>query len=363
MNFQKTIPSQLKIETMFQAMGFDYKTMEINKPYEINEEFEILSFDENKQENVWSKISKIIRKEDSVGFAVMNAQTNEVLFVASPEHAVYAKTKSIPESRYFELMELLNEEGVFVLNKENLWEEVIIHNTQKMIPILDMEVESTNNYFSNNIVSHNTMFGDPTTTPGGMAIPYACSTRVSITSSGQKQVKDKLGNIIGIHVTAKTIKNKIAPPFRSVQFQIIFGHGIVEHKEVFDAFREHCSKEGAVEVTITPEDKKEKPYTKLVSVEGTGAWKMFTIANGETGEIETEIKFYKPDFGEKVLYVPEYKQYMDALFEAAFVVSPTHVKDHATYEGIDSESYTEHAQLLIDQAEQDVLARESEEID
>lgn len=207
------------------------------------------------------------------------------------------------------------------------------------------------------------MFGDPTTTPGGMAIPYACSTRVSITSSGQKQVKDSKGNVIGISVSAKTIKNKIAPPFRSVQFQIIFGHGIVEHEEVFDAFREHCSKQGAVKVTITPEGKGEKPYSKLVSVDGTGAWKTFTVAEADTGEIETEIKFYKQDFGEKVLYVPEYKEYMDALFEATFVVSPTLVKDHATYDGIDSESYTEHAQLLLNQAEHDVLALASGEID
>lgn len=353
MNFQKTIPSKLTIETMFQAMGFDYKTMEINKPYEINEEFEIFSFDENKQENTWSKVSKVIRKEDSVGFAVVDVQTNEALFVASPEHAVYAKTKSIPESRYFELMELLNEEGVFVLNKENLWQEVIIHNTQKMIPILDMEVERTNSYFSNNIVSHNTMFGDPSTTPGGMAIPYASSVRVSITSTGQKHIKDKEGNAIGIAVSAKTIKNKIAPPFRTVQFQIIFGHGVVEHEEVFDAFREHCSKAKTPVVVDGME----------VTVSGTGAWKTFVLSDAETGEYKTEIKFYKPEFGDKVLYVPEYKKYMDALFEATFVTNPTLVKDHATYEGIDSESYTEHAQLLVDQAERDVLARDSEEID
>ena len=178
-------------------------------------------------------------------------------------------------------------------------------------------------------------------------------SRVSITSSGQKQIKDKDGNVIGIHVTAKTIKNKVAPPFRSVQFQIIFGHGVVEHEEVFDAFREHCSK---TKVPVVVDG-------KIVSVDGTGAWKTFTLADADTGEIETEIKFYKPDFGEKVLYVPEYKKYMDALFEATFVVSPSLVKDHATYEGIDSESYTEHTQMLVDQAERDVLARESEEID
>ncbi len=196
------------------------------------------------------------------------------------------------------------------------------------------------------------MFGDPTTTPGGMAIPYASSIRVSITSSGQKQIKDKDGNVIGISVTAKTIKNKVAPPFRSVQFQIIFGHGVVEHEEVFDAFREHCAKNGPVKVK-----------DKLVSVDGAGAWKTFTVADADTGEIEVEHKFYKPDFGEKVLYVPEYKNYMDHMFEATFVTNPTLVKDHVTYDGVDSESYTEHTQLMLDQAEHDVLALAAGEID
>lgn len=189
------------------------------------------------------------------------------------------------------------------------------------------------------------MFGDPTTTPGGMAIPYASSIRVSITSSGQKQIKDKDGNIIGISVTAKTIKNKVAPPFRSVQFQIIFGHGVVEHEEVFDSFREHCSKKGPVLF-------EGKDGLKHLTVDGTGAWKTFTASDANTGEIEIEHKFYKADFGEKVLYVPEYSDMMDRMFEATFVTTPTLVKDHATYEGVDSESYTEHAQVLINQAEQ-----------
>ena len=62
------------------------------------------------------------------------------------------------------------------------------------------------------------MFGDPTTTPGGAAIPFHSSVRIRL-GAGQ-QIKDKSGDVIGIHVWAKTIKNKVAMPFRKVKFEI-----------------------------------------------------------------------------------------------------------------------------------------------
>lgn len=157
------------------------------------------------------------------------------------------------------------------------------------------------------------MFGDPTTTPGGMAIPYACSTRVQITSTGQSHIKDKNDEVIGIKVKAKTIKNKVAKPFRSVEFTIIFGRGIVEHEEVFDLFRDYCAK-------LTDEALK-MPDGELVTVSGTGAWKNFMVTTAE-GEVVHDIKFYKPEFGDKVLNRPEFQKYMDALFEASLVIKP-----------------------------------------
>jgi hypothetical protein len=42
-----------------------------------------------------------------------------------------------------------------------------------------------------------TQWGDPLTTPGGLAIPYICSTRVRITSTGQNKIEDSKGNIVG----------------------------------------------------------------------------------------------------------------------------------------------------------------------
>lgn len=169
-------------------------------------------------------------------------------------------------------------------------------------------------------------YGDPSTTPGGMAVPYASSVRIKLT--GGKQLEDKDGNIYGIEVTAKTIKNKTAKPFRQCTFQIHFGKGIVEHENVFDFLREHFDKKGPVTVDGIK-----------VSVEGAGAWKTFKGIDTKTGEVVIEKKFNKSEFGSKVLYNKEYKKYVDAMMEAAYIMKPD--EDHTTLVGIDMNSLDE----------------------
>jgi recombination protein RecA len=167
------------------------------------------------------------------------------------------------------------------------------------------------------------MFGDPTTTSGGMAIPYSSSVRIRL--DGGSAIKDKDENVIGINVTAKTIKNKVAKPFRKVGFQIMFGKGIFENDEIFDLLREYC-KNSKAGVTVG---------NKSVSVAGDGAWKTFTVMDLKTGEVETEVKFYKNEFSQKVLNKPEYLEYVNALMDAALIISNNdNAESHATFEAI-----------------------------
>ena len=143
--------------------------------------------------------------------------------------------------------------------------------------------------------------GDPTTTSGGMAVPFHASVRLKL-GAGQ-QIKDKDGNIVGINVSAKTVKNKVAAPFRTANFQIHFGKGIVEHEEIFDVLRDAGER---------------KINNKIIAVGGDGAWKLFTVIDEDKQMQIIEKKFHKADFGE-VLSNPEYKQYLDDLIDAVMI--------------------------------------------
>ena len=181
------------------------------------------------------------------------------------------------------------------------------------------------------------MYGDPTTTPGGKAIPFHSSVRIKLGAGQRIENKDK--EVIGIHVSAKTIKNKVAPPFRTANFEIHFGKGIVEHEQVFDLLRKHCKDHGPVKVG-----------DHVATIEGTAAWKTLSVASKATGEEITLKKFYKADFGD-VWKSSKYEHYVNAILEDALVRKMSS-DDEVDF---DIESYSEVDALAQDLNMQDDL--------
>ncbi len=136
------------------------------------------------------------------------------------------------------------------------------------------------------------MFGNPETTTGGEALKFYCSIRLDIRRIGQ--IKNGT-DIVGNRTRVKVVKNKLAPPFRQTEFDIIYGEGVSKLGEIIDY---------AVELDIVGKSGAWYSFEGNKIGQGRENVKIFLKDNPElAAEIENRIK--KEIFAEEVGVVEE----------------------------------------------------------
>ena len=121
------------------------------------------------------------------------------------------------------------------------------------------------------------MFGNPETTTGGNALKFYASVRLDIRKSAAIKENE---NVIGTRTKVKVVKNKLAPPFRSVEFDIIYGQGISKTGEIVDL---------GVEYNIIKKAGSWFSYGDTKLAQGRDAVKQLLLDNPELAE-ELELK-------------------------------------------------------------------------
>ena len=123
------------------------------------------------------------------------------------------------------------------------------------------------------------MFGNPETTTGGNALKFYASVRLDIRRMAQIKDGDE---VVGNHVKVKVVKNKVAPPFRQAEFDIIYGEGISKQGEIIDM---------GVELGIVQKSGSWFSYNSDKLGQGREAVKQLLVDNPElAAELELKIR-------------------------------------------------------------------------
>lgn len=313
------------IRQFFKDVGLDFDKMRPNEPLPVKG-WEVQTITpEGKL--IWKKVKNAVRKRPAPHIVL---RTKDFQLDCSPDHRVLVESTATGMQAYVEVGTVKVTAAEYRVMTVNGWQSFTVESLPGELEIADIEVEGTNSYISNGILSHNTLYGDPTTTPGGRAIPYACSLRLVLGEPRQlKKLINGTEQVYGVLVYCKTIKNKVARPWRKIEFEIHFGKGLVEDEQLMTELIQYCKKGG----------KPIAPDGCWVEFSEGGSWKYFKVTDPD-GVLIHDVSFHREEFKEKIITQKQFWPYIRAAMDATFIIKPEE-KDHASLSGYDPNSFLE----------------------
>ena len=211
------------ISSMFEAVGHPINTMNENEPIDVSDKD--IWVESIMHGDRWFKVINIVKKSDAPGYLVKTKQGN--LQCTGAHKIAFATSNNEGQYTFLEVEHIYN-----LQNTMDIWtltdhgmQRVEIEKIGSNINVVDIEVDSAHSYFSDGILSHNSMYGPDVDTVGGKAMKFAASLRVHL-KRGKKIEDTKTKKKLGVHGRLVVEKNRIRAPFAESEFDIFFDGGI-----------------------------------------------------------------------------------------------------------------------------------------